>query len=92
MLFIILHYSIEFEALICFLIIIPDCSVVLIHHDAWTAPMQMNVNYCYENKMLKRLTDDLFVALGNQLQELFSGGDDLHDFLLLFRRHVDLIF
>ena len=55
-------YSIEFDALICFFIVIPDCSVVLVHHDTWAAPMQMDINHCYENKMFKGPTSNLFVA------------------------------
>jgi hypothetical protein len=45
-------YSVEFEALVCFFIVVPDGSVVLIHHDAWTAPMQMDINHCHENKIM----------------------------------------
>ena len=38
-------YSIEFNPLIGLFVIKPNRSIVLVHHDAWTAPVQMNVDH-----------------------------------------------
>ena len=38
-------YSVEFEPLVGLLIVVPDRSVVLVHHNAWAAPVQMHVDH-----------------------------------------------
>ena len=38
-------YSVELEPLVGLLVVVPYGPIVLVHHDAWAAPVQMNVNH-----------------------------------------------
>ena len=40
-------YSVEFEPLVGLLVVVPYGPIVLVHHDAWAAPVQMNVDHYY---------------------------------------------
>ena len=82
-------YSVEFEPLVGLLIVVPDRPVVLVHHDAWAAPVQMHVDN-YQSVKYVLFTDELFVVRGDELEELLGGLDGGDNFLLLLRGHYDL--
>ena len=83
-------YSVEFEPLVGLLIVVPDRPVVLVHHDARAAPVQMHVDHYQPVSYVWLLTDELFVVRGDELEELLGGLDGGDDFLLLLRGHYDL--
>lgn len=82
-------YGVELEPLVCLLVVVPYGPIVLVHHDAWAAPVQMNVDH-YTLSIYASLTDKLLVLRGDELEELLGGLDGGDDFLLLLWRHYDL--
>ena len=42
-------YCVELKALVSFFIVVPDGPVVLIHHDAGAAPIQVHIDYYSES-------------------------------------------
>ena len=40
-------YGVELEPLVGLLVVVPYGPIVLVHHDAWAAPVKMNVNHYY---------------------------------------------
>ena len=42
-----LTYGVELDPFVGLLVVVPYSSIVLVHHDAWSAPVQMNVDHYY---------------------------------------------
>ncbi len=40
-------YGVELEPLVGLLVVVPYGPIVLVHHDAWPAPVQMYVDHYY---------------------------------------------
>ena len=60
---IMISYSVEFNSLVGLLVVVPDCLVVLIHHNAWPAPIQVHINYYLIYHSSEIVTNEFFVVL-----------------------------